>query len=135
MGGLLGLIIMGFMIWVLIELRKEKREHLAATQAAYEHNLARLKEDPTNPELKRRTVTLGRAYSSLTRNKQGVAVYDEVALSNDISSACAAVSVPPSSAATSSPEDRLSKLSDLRSRGLVSEEEYQAQRKRILSEL
>src|SRR5687767_4985826 len=102
MGGLLGLIIMGFMIWVLIELRKEKREHLAATQAAYEHNLARLKEDPTNPELKRRTVTLGRAYSSLTRNKQGVAAYDEVALSNDISLACAAVSVPPSSAATSS---------------------------------
>jgi hypothetical protein len=111
MRGLLGLIGIGLIIWILVALAKEKRAHLAATKAAYERSLARLKEDPNNPELKQRTLTLGRTYSNLTRNKKGVAVYDEVALSNDINSACAAVSVPPSSTETSSPEDHLSQLS------------------------
>jgi hypothetical protein len=111
MRGLLGLIGIGLIIWILIALAREKREHLAATKAAYERSLARLKEDPTNPELKQRTLVLGRTYSNLTRNKKGIAVYDEGALSNDISAACAAVSVPSSSAVTSFPEDHLSQLS------------------------
>jgi putative oligomerization/nucleic acid binding protein len=135
MRSLLGFITIGFIIWILIELAREKKEHLAATKAAYEQNLARLKEDPTNPELKQRTLALGRTYSNLTRNRKGVALYDEVALSNDITSACAAVSVPPSSAVTASPEERLAKLADLRNQGLVDEEEYQAQRRRVLNEL
>ena len=133
MRGLLGLIGIGFIIWILIELAKEKREHLAATKAAYERSLAHLKEDPHSPELKQRTLALGRTYSNLTRNRKGVAVYDEVALSNDINSACAA-SIP-LSPVLSSPEERLAKLADLRSRGLINEEEYQVQRRRILSEL
>lgn len=135
MRGLLGLIGIGLIIWILVALAKEKRGHLAATQAAYERSLARLKEDPSNPDLKQKTLSLGRVYSNLTRENKGVTIYDEVALSNDISAACAAVYVPPSNAVTTSPEDRLAKLADLRSRGLVSEEEYQAQRSRILSEL
>ena len=134
MRSLLGFLGIGFIIWILIELVKEKKAHLAATKAAYERNLARLKEDPTNPELKQRTLALGRTYSNLTRNRKGVAVYDAGALSNDINSACTA-SLPPLSPVPSSPEERLAKLADLRSRGLVDEEEYQAQRRRILNEL
>jgi hypothetical protein len=134
MRSLLGFLGIGFIIWILIELAREKKAHLAATKAAYERHLARLKEDPTNPELKQRTLALGRTYSNLTRNRKGVAVYDEGALSNDINSACAAA-IPPSSPLPSSPEERLAKLTDLRSRGVVNEEEYQAQRRRILNEL
>ena len=135
MRSLLGFLGIGFIIWILIELVKEKKAHLAATKAAYERNLARLKEDPNSPDLKQRTLTLGRTYSNLTRNRKGIAVYDEGALSNDINLACAAVSIPPSSSVTASPEERLAKLADLRSRGLVDEEEYQAQQRRILNEL
>ena len=135
MRGLLGLIIIGFIIRILVELAREKRAHLDATKAAYEHNLARLKDDPTNSALKRRNLRHPRTYSNLTRNRKGVATYDEVALANDVNSACAAAPVPPSSAVTSSPAERLAKLLDLRVRGLITEEEYQAQRSRILSEL
>ena len=36
------------------------------------------------------TLSLGRAYSNPTRDKKGVSLFDEVALSNDIGAACAA---------------------------------------------
>jgi len=134
MEGLLGLIVIGFVIWILVE-NKESKGRLREAKAAYERSLARLKEDPGNPDLKQKTLGLGRVYSNLTRENKGVTIYDEVALSNDISAACAAVYVPPSNAVTFSPEDRLAKLANMRSQGLVDEEEYQAQRRRILSEL
>lgn len=114
---------------------RAKQRELDQARTQYRESLARLKSDPTNPDLKQQTLSLGRAYSNLTRDRKGVTVFDEVALSNDISAACAAASVRSASVASSSPEERLNKLAELRQKGLVSDEEYHSRRTRILEEL
>lgn len=86
---------------------------LAAALAAYRNCLERLKADPNNPELRQEALQLGRAYSNLTRNKEGITVYDEVALKNDIDAACAgSVNLH-----NRSLEERLEKLQRLYSTG------------------
>lgn len=104
---------------------------------AYRESLAQLKLDPSNPNLRQETLRLGREYSNLTRDKKGVTVFDEVALSNDINAACAGAAAPrPAPApATGSIEERLQKLSSLKAQGLVSEAEYEESRRRILAEM
>ena len=104
---------------------------------AYQESLTQLKEDPSNPNLRQETLRLGREYSHLTRDKKGVTVFDEVALSNDITAACAgaAVSRPAVAPAAGSVEERLQKLSSLKAQGLVSEAEYEESRRRILAEV
>lgn len=109
----------------------------AAAQAAYEQSLSALKRDPTNADVKQQTLGLGRAYSNLTRGRRGVALFDEVALSNDISAATAAAAVArpldaPPPAPGASAEARLAQLEGLRAKGVISEEEYQARRSDIL---
>jgi hypothetical protein len=106
-------------------------------RAAYQESLAQLKLDPSNPSLRQETLRLGREYSNLTRDKKGVTVFDEVALSNDINAACAGATVPrPAPAALAgSIEERLQKLSSLKAQGLVSDAEYEESRRRILSEV
>lgn len=59
----------------------------------YQNNLTRLTEDPTNSTLKMQTLESGRSYSNLTRNKNGISLFDEVALMNDINAACAGATV------------------------------------------
>lgn len=104
---------------------------------AYQESLAQLKLDPSNPNLRQETLRLGREYSNLTRDQKGVTVFDEVALSNDINAACAGAAVPrPALApAAGSVEERLQKLSSLKTQGLISEAEYEESRRRILSEV
>lgn len=114
----------------------EKQRQLQAALQAYQGSLAALKKRPTDADLKQRTLALGRAYSSLTRESKGVTVFDEVALSNDIGAACAgATASVPAAAPRQNPEARLEQLAALRTRGLVDEDEYQAERRRILSEI
>jgi cytochrome c peroxidase len=140
MGFLLLLIIIGAVAMAIYN-AGEKERRLREAEEAYRASLAKLKKQPTNPDLKQATLALGRAYSNLTRDSKGVSLFDEVALSNDISAACAAAMVPqmthahapaPSSA---TPESRLTRLADLKSRGLVTDEEYTTERRRILGEL
>ena len=80
---------------------------------------------------------MGRTYSNLTRNKQGVTIYDEVALSNDINAACAGAATLVSNKQTESQiiESRLQKLAELKSKGLIDEQEYAARRAKILDEV
>lgn len=134
-------LIIGGFVWAVYA-GGEKERRLREAEEAYRNSLAKLKTQPTNPDLKQATLALGRAYSNLTRDSKGVSLFDEVALSNDISAACAAAMVQqiahahvpaPSSAAT--PEFRLTRLADLKSRGLISDDEYSAERRRILSEI
>ena len=66
----------------------KKLRELREAKASYQASLAKLKSNPTNPDLKQRT-QLGRIYSNLTRRKRGVTIFDEVALMNDINAACA----------------------------------------------
>jgi Short C-terminal domain len=107
----------------------------------YQTSLQELTNNPTNPELRQRTLELGRAYSRLTRNSRGVTIFDEVALSNDINAAAGgtmAIAPPresrPSIAAPTM-EDRLAQLARLKDQGLISEAEYTAKRQKVLDEV
>jgi hypothetical protein len=108
------------------------------TQAyhAYQNALGHLKIDPMNPDLKQKALELGRIYSNWTRNAQGVTLFDEVALMNDISAATAGAasykSMPPVSVSV---ETRLAKLAELRASGIIDEQEYSAKRQKIIDEM
>ena len=122
-------------IAIVVMNSRAKQRELNEARTRYRDSFARLKSDPTNPDLKQQTLSLGRAYSNLTRNRKGVTVFDEVALSNDISAACAAASARSASSVSSSPEERLNRLAELRQKGLVNEDEYQKRRAHILEEI
>jgi hypothetical protein len=128
-------LVVGVIVAIVVAYNRAKQRELDQARSSYQDSLARLKTDPTNPDLKQKTLALGRTYSNLTRNSKGVTIFDEVALSNDINAACAAASVRSARDQRNSPEERLSKLADLRRKGLVSEDEYQTRRTRILEEL
>jgi hypothetical protein len=135
----------GFIVIVILAIvaannaSKQQVKALAAARDAYYLSLANLKTDPANADLRQRTLQLGRTYSNLTRNKAGVTVFDEIALMNDINAACASTSVvtsfKPQEHKKESIEGRLSKLSDLRSKGLIDEQEYESKRQKILDEI
>ena len=133
------LIIVVIAIIALVVSANNRKKALAKAKASYQAALSKLKSDPTNADLRQRTLGLGRVYSNLTRRRRGVTVFDEVALMNDINAACAgATSVPrkmepPAEAA--SIENRLAKLSDLRSKGLINEQEYVSRRQKIIDEI
>lgn len=112
-------------------------------KTAYQASLEQLSRDPANPELRKKTLDLGRVYSNLTRNNKGVSLFDEVALMNDINAACGGTTVranskpsPKLPVSVAPPlQDRLIRLSQLKEQGLVSDEEYQAKRQQLLNEV
>ena len=112
-------------------------KRLNQARDAYFDSLARLKAKPTSADLRQTTLQLGRTYSNLTRNQQGVTIYDEVALSNDINAACAGATTVVSNQQTDlqTIESRLQKLAELKSKGLIDEQEYAARRTKILDEV
>ena len=123
----------------LIEYRKQRRlAEIKAAKNAYNEALLQLKMKPFDPDLKQRALYLGRVYANLTRNKRGVAIFDEVALMNDINAACAsainqtALAQP---ANTLSVEARLEQLSKLKEKGLINSHEYDERKQRILDEI
>ena len=121
---------------------RKKAEHdelnfFQNTKNNYFNCLSKLKNEPNNPELKQQTLSCGRRYSELTRNKQGIegiTIFDEIALLNDINAACAgAVSI--SAKAEVTVEERLAKLSELKKKDLISDQEYNERRQKILDEI
>ncbi|CAG0935132.1 hypothetical protein TFLX_03964 [Thermoflexales bacterium] len=136
------LLILGvaFVIWIIVRMQQAQQREQA--RQAYLAALEELKAAPTNPDLKQKTLSLGRIYSNLTRNKNGVTLFDEVALMNDINAATAGATTvaraPQSVAVAATPtsvEDRLAKLSELKAKGLVDDAEYAAKRQKILDEM
>lgn len=129
----------GLSIWLSVQASIRRTKALGQAWNAYQRALSQLKSDSTNPDLKQQTLQFGRVYSNLSRNKRGVTVFDEVALMNDINAACAHAGAKPdpSSGKPNAPsiEERLGKLSDLRSMNLIDEDEYQSRRQRILDEV
>lgn len=101
----------------------------------YEKSLAKLKENPTDADLKQATLELGRIYSNLTRDSKGVTTVDEIALMNDINAACAAASSINPLSTSQSIEDRLNNLSNLLEKGVISQLEYDSRRKEILDSI
>lgn len=125
-------------IVVVVVFQVTRAKQLTGAREAYRQSLAELKGDPRNPDLKERTLALGRIYSNLTRKRRGVTLFDEVALMNDINAACARAESAVNTHGAHNPdshEDRLNRLTRLRRSGAVTEEEYQTRRAEILREL
>ena len=128
---------LAFSLWIFLVWWAEDAKMKA--QMAYQDHLKALQDDPSNPNLRMRTLELGRIYSNMTRNKKGVTLFDEVALMNDINAACAGAnrnrnrnntpSVEPSL------EERLERLKRLRDSNHITEEEYQRKKEQILDRL
>jgi Short C-terminal domain len=117
----------------------QKANALEAAKKAYLESLSQLKRTPTNADLKQHTLALGRTYSSLTRDKKGNTIFDEVALMNDINAACAAAAAHPHTSTQTtigaSPEERLRTLADLKTKGLIDDAEFARRRSEILSSI
>jgi hypothetical protein len=124
---------------VLVIGAENRKRQLEAAHIDYERSLSRLKVAPADPQLREQTLAKGRVYSKLTREDRSVTVYDEVAILNDISAACAAVAtiVPPESSkpSTTPIEERLVKLASLKEQGLITATEYESRRDAVLSEI
>ncbi len=116
--------------------RYQQAQRREEARQAYENALQSLKADPTNPNVKQITLTLGRAYSNLTRNKKGVTLFDEVALKNDIDAATAGATrlVAKPRAPSKSLEARLAQVEELKARGTINEQEYATTRQKIIDE-
>lgn len=137
------IVVVIIVIVIVVNLENAKKQkQLDAARQAYQDSLALLKTRPTSADLRARTLELGRNYSNLTRDKKGVTVFDEVALSNDIGAACAAAAVAPpvpaqAPVASSKPSihERLRQLDELRNQALINDSEYAARREKILDEV
>jgi len=122
-------------IIVAIQSGKNKKEKTKVAYERYQSCLHSLKMNPINADLKQKALLAGREYSNLARDAQGRTLFDEVALMNDINAACAAATKAPSPRPAESHEERLRKLTDLKSKGLITEAEYDKRRAEILDSI
>lgn len=125
-----------------IKAAQEREEELANYRKAeqdYYSSLNDLKNSPNNSDIKQEVLAKGRYFSSLTRQFQGingVTVVDEVSIMNDINAACAGATLfPQNTKSHSIIEERLAKLSELKEKNLISEDEYNQRRQKILDEI
>lgn len=139
--GCLGALVVAFVVLGLIvhgntKNEEARRKRIADAKAAYEEGLEKLRRDPSSAQLRGTVLDLGRQYSNLSRDQKGRTLFDEVALMNDINAATPGVVTAGSVAATpvSSIEERLARLERLKAQSLVTDDEYTAQRKRILDD-
>ena len=121
---------------------EKARKIIEKAETAYQSSLAQLKADPTNSDLRQKTLEQGRYYSNLARDSKGVTIFDEMALMNDINAVCGgttnitgAITSASTPITSLSIEERLAKLSNLRAKGLIDEQEYDTRRKKILDEI
>lgn len=104
--------------------------------AMYQNALAALKANPTSADLRQRALSIGRAYSFLTR-QSNITIYDEMAVMNDIEAATAGAGAGATASAPDREtiEARLARLNSLRDKGLVTDQEWNERRQKILDEL
>jgi hypothetical protein len=129
----------GYAWWLLANEAAENRAKLLTkARIAYEEALGRLRAQPTDATFRQAALNAGRIYSNLSRESKGVTIFDEMALKNDLDAAAAGAptvaALAPVAQATSVAE-RLRTLADLKTQGLITEEEYLARRKNILEEV
>lgn len=137
-GDVVGLVIGTIVFIGAVAHARRKANETTRASSEYRAALEHLKENPNNPQLRQDALALGRVYSNLSRNHKGVTLFDEVALSNDINAACAASIARPVSSASlppTAPQARLEKLLELKLAGLLTEEEYEGRRTKILDEI
>jgi hypothetical protein len=131
-----------WMVWAATVAHEAMLKAKHEAQRAYEDSLSALKLAPSDPDLKQQTLQLGRGYSQLTRDGKGVALFDEVALMNDLSAVCAGASAASSPMPTSGGpareaniQTKLTELRQLYNAGLVSNDEYTTLRSELLGRL
>jgi hypothetical protein len=119
-------------IWMLMCYDQEvKRQKIQSAKEDYDRSIERLRTAPATADLRQRALEYGREYSNLSRDSKGVAIFDEVAIHNDLSAACAATSV----AVVSKPQstrDKLAELQELAHSGLISPTEFESMRAEVL---
>jgi hypothetical protein len=102
----------------------------------YLQTLELLKQNPHDPELKTQALTFGRQYAQTVRST--VLAFDETAIMNDINAACAQAGSKVrivADANASATETRLSELERLRHKALISNEEYEERRRKIIDSI
>ena len=125
-----------FVLLVLLVIAAAVYQYFAKDQALADYNasLEALRRNPLDLSLQANTLEKGRRYSRLTRTSQGVPMFDESAIRNDIDLAIAKRPTSPQ-VASNNPANRLATLDNLFRDRLISEVEYNEQRARILAEL
>jgi 2-keto-3-deoxy-galactonokinase len=131
------LILLGLVAYVIgtIFRRLRTKQRLEVARQAYARALARLSEDPDDNARRLFALDCGQHYAALARQaagNRGVAIFDEVALQNDLTARLGKkVSIAQSDSAT----DRLSlleRLSQLRIQGALTDEEFEREKQQLL---
>jgi hypothetical protein len=102
----------------------------------YLQTLELLKENPHDPDLKTQALAFGRQYAHSVRST--AFAFDETAIMNDISAACAQAGSKVrivSDEKSSVTESRLIELERLREKSLITNEEYEARRRKIIESI
>ncbi|MBI2441562.1 MAG: SHOCT domain-containing protein [Lentisphaerae bacterium] len=121
---------------IAIAIAVGKVQAKAKAKKAYKDSLRKLKQDPNNPDLRERTLQLGRHYSQMMRDSKGHTLFDEVALMNDINAACARATVGqnavgkvevtnPLAVSGKSAAQEIEKLGQLFLAGVITAEEFE----------
>ena len=134
MGPIFAVLVVGCLALVAAVLWSEsaRRAQIAAAKAAYSQTLAALTLDPTNASCKQAALARGRDYAHALRSARGVTVVDELMIANDLGAACAGAMA--AHAPHRSLESRLSELAEARTSGLITAEECQVARARIVAD-
>ena len=128
-----------FMVYRSYLNENRRKEAIRSAESAYKRALADLRKDPNNSNKREKALRLGRAYADLVRDDKRT-MFDEVAVMNDLNAIQPtaepkAAKVEKAPVATDSTEQRLAKLDDLKSKGLITEDEYQNRRSAILDQI
>ncbi len=137
-GALACIVIIVFILSLYALNRWQKRQAIQRALKDYEAALLELKRTPTDSDIRQITLEFGREYAKLLRDNKQATVFDEVALMNDLNAIGGGHVV--SDTLGKKPmdrgvEERLGTLEDLRSKKLISEEEYRKRREDILNQI
>jgi type II secretory pathway pseudopilin PulG len=123
----------------LMQEERRKLQVISDAEDVYKNSLEVLKNNPSDANRKQECLQFGRELADLTRRYQGISgvtIFDELALMNDINAASAASpSLSTKREISQTLEERLAKLSELKEKNLLSEQEYNERRQKILDEI
>jgi len=130
-GILVGAVVFG----ILIAMANAKA--LGAARVAYETALEKLSAAPHDNDLRVAALSAGRNYATIARKQagaKGVAVFDEIALQNDLTARLGSgVAASTPAPAAEDRVDKLSKLAELRDKGVLTAEEFESEKRKLLA--
>jgi hypothetical protein len=138
-----GFFLMAILVTIAQKTKAQNDQQISATtKQAYNAALQKLSYDPTNFSQKQRVLELGREYIKLASSSKGTIIFSEADLQADVHIATAqgigannSTTGHPASVSAETLEVRLQKLIRLKEQGLISEQEYDMRRAKILDEV